>query len=257
MINKKKYRNRPLYKKFRGLKKNIQNRRKLLKFKKQKWNLLLKQIRLTKKLAKLRLRSKKLTTFRKRNCFYKFFDQNIYQIPKFANFYSKSFKQTLETNKSFKLFYGKIRQKSLQGLARNSRTLSNKFNNKINSTVFFRDKLETRLDVNLVRAHLVLSIMNARQLISHGHVFVNARKITKSSFIVKKGDVITFSKKSHKLIEYYIANSEFWPLPPYYLQISYKIFQIIVVEDIKLSNDSLIFTSPMKWQDVLKSHCRY
>lgn len=257
MINKKKYRNRPLYKKFGGLKKNIQNRQKLLKFKRQKWNFLLKQIRLTKKLAKLRLRSNKLTTFRKRNCFYKFFDQNTYQIPKFANFYSKGFKQTLETNRSFKLFYGSIRQKSLRNLAKDSKAIANKFNNTINSAVFFRNALETRLDVNLVRSHFVLSIMNARQLISHGHIFVNSKKVTKSSFILKKGDVITFSKKSHKLIEYYIANSEFWPLSPYYLQISYKIFQIIVVEDIKLSNDSLIFTSPMKWQNVLKSHCRY
>ncbi len=260
MINKKKYRNRPLYKKFRGLKKNIQNRQKLLKFKRQKWNFLLKQIRLTKKLAELRLdpeKSYNLKTFRKRNCFYKFFDQNTYQIPKFVNFYSKSFKQTLETNKSFKLFYGKINQKFLRNLAKSSKALSNQFNNKINSTVFFRNTLENRLDVNLVRSHFVLSIMNARQLISHGHVFVNSKKVTKASLVLNKGDVITFSKKSHKLIEYYITKSKFWPLPPYYLQVSYKIFQIVIVEDVRLSNDSLIFSSPMKWQNVLKSHYRY
>ena len=52
MINKKKYRNKPLYKKFNRFKKNIQNRQKLLKFKKQKWNSLLKQIRLTNKFSK-------------------------------------------------------------------------------------------------------------------------------------------------------------------------------------------------------------
>ena len=228
-----------------------------MKFKKQKWNFLLKQIRLTKKLAKLRLRNNKLTTFRKKNCFYKFFDQNLYQTPKFANFYSKSFKQTLEINKSFKLFYGKLNKSYLKTLSKRSKVLSNQCNNKISSPVFFNHKLESRLDVSLLRSHFVLSIMNARQLISHGHVFVNSKKITKASFTLKQGDVITFSKKSHKLVEYYIANSQMWPIPPYYFQISYKIFQIIVIEDIKLSNINMSFEIPMKWQNVLMSHSKH
>lgn len=257
MINKKKFQKRSLYKKFGRLKKNIQNRQKLLKFKKQKWNFLLKQIRLTNKLAKSRLRSNKLLIFRKRNCFYKFFDQNLYQIPRFANFYSRSFKQTLNINKSFKLFYGKIGKDYLKALAKKSTNLSEQCNNKINSSVFFNYKLESRLDVILLRSHFVLSIMNARQLISHGHVFVNSKKITKASFNLRKRDVITFSKKSHKLIEYYLANSNVWPLPPYYLQISYKIFQVIVIEDIKLSNTSTNFYMPMKWQNVLMSHYKH
>lgn len=255
MINKKKYRNKPLYKKFNSLRINIQNRQKLLKFKKKKWNFLLKRIRLTDKLAKLRLRSnKRLANFRKQNCFYKFFDQGAYRIPRFANFFSKTFKQSVETNKSFKLFYGSMGKKYLKSLSKKSKNLSNRYNNKINSTIFFTNILESRLDVSLLRSHFVLSIMNARQLITHGHVFVNSKKITKASFHLRKGDLVTFSTKSHKLIEYYIANSKAWPLPPYYFQVSYKIFQILVIEDIKLLNMSMNFDTPLNLQNVLKSY---
>lgn len=255
MINKKKYRNKPLYKKFNGLRVNIQNRQKLLKFKKKKWNFLLKRIRLTDKLAKMRLRSnKQLTTFRKQNCFYKFFDQSTYQIPRFANFFSKTFKQNVETNKSFKLFYGNVSKKYLKSLSKKSENLSNQYNNKINSTVFFTNILESRLDVILLRSHFVLSVMNARQLITHGHVFVNSEKVTKASFRLQKGDIITFSTKSHRLIEYYIANSKVWPLPPYYLQVSYKVFQILVIEDIRLLNMSMNFGTPLNFQSVSELH---
>ena len=45
--------------------------------------------------------------------------------------------------------------------------------------------------------------------------------------VVKKGDVITFSPKSHKLIKYFVLKSPFWPLPPKNYQISYKTFQIM------------------------------
>lgn len=132
------------------------------------------------------------------------------------------------------------------------------------SLIFFNEALESRLDVSLLRSQLVLSMMNARQLISHGHVFVNCEKVTKQSFLLKKGDIITFSKKSHKLIDYYINTVKIWRskrkdlpillIPPYYFQISYKIFQIIVVEDIKFANSSINFNAPMKWQNVLRSH---
>ena len=51
MINKKKYRNKPNYKKFCSLKLNVQNKQKLLKFKNAKWQLFLSKIRMSKKVS--------------------------------------------------------------------------------------------------------------------------------------------------------------------------------------------------------------
>ena len=46
MIFIKKRRHKPLYKKFLNLRKNVQNRRKLLKFKKRKWQKLVNYLKL-------------------------------------------------------------------------------------------------------------------------------------------------------------------------------------------------------------------
>jgi len=45
-----------------------------------------------------------------------------------------------------------------------------------------------------------------------------------------------------------------WPLPPYYLQISYKIFQIILTDNVKLANTASIFSKPLNLDSVLKAY---
>jgi ribosomal protein S4 len=96
--------------------------------------------------------------------------------------------------------------------------------------------------------------MNARQLIAHGHVYVNNSCTTNGSMQLKKGDIITFSQKSKKLLNYYLLNSELWPLPPQYLQISYKVFQILLVDDVKLFNGSDTFPMWLNFNDVMESY---
>ena len=221
MIATKKYRYRPVYKKFINLKNNVQNRQKLLKFKKKKWkNLLFKLTRSSK--------------FRKRNCYYKFFDQNSYNVSKYNNFFSNNYKQKVLVKKTFNLFYSNLGEKYLKTLYKTSKKKSNQIKNKINLKKIFTSLLERRLDVILVRSHFVLSIRNARQLISHKHVSVNGLVTSDNSFLLNKGDLLTFSKKSHKIIRYFIIISDMWPLPPTYLQIDYKLFQIQVVDHVIL-----------------------
>ncbi len=60
--------------------------------------------------------------------------------------------------------------------------------------------LERRLDNLVRRAGFVRTIWAARQLVVHGHVLVNGRKLDRPSFPISPGDVITFKEKSHKLI---------------------------------------------------------
>ncbi len=55
--------------------------------------------------------------------------------------------------------------------------------------------LETRLDNVIYRLGFAKSRAMARQFVSHGHVFVNAKKVNVPSYQVKINDIISLSKK--------------------------------------------------------------
>jgi small subunit ribosomal protein S4 len=59
--------------------------------------------------------------------------------------------------------------------------------------------LERRLDTVVYRAKFVPTVFTARQFISHGHVMVNGRRVTVSSFRVKVGDLVEVKEKSRQL----------------------------------------------------------
>ncbi len=56
--------------------------------------------------------------------------------------------------------------------------------------------LERRLDAVVYRAKFVPTPFAARQLVSHGHVKVNGRRVTVASYLVKDGDAIELSGKA-------------------------------------------------------------
>ena len=55
--------------------------------------------------------------------------------------------------------------------------------------------LETRLDNVVYRLGMAQSRFMSRQLVSHGHVRVNGKKINIPSYSVKEGDIISLSEK--------------------------------------------------------------
>ena len=59
-------------------------------------------------------------------------------------------------------------------------------------------KLENRLDNVVFRLGWVKSRIAARQLVNHGHILVNKRKVDIPSYQVKKGDQIGIKDKSKK-----------------------------------------------------------
>ena len=59
--------------------------------------------------------------------------------------------------------------------------------------------LERRLDNAVYRAGFSTSRRQARQLVNHGHIQVNDRKVDIPSFQVKPGDVISVKEKSRQL----------------------------------------------------------
>ena len=56
--------------------------------------------------------------------------------------------------------------------------------------------LESRLDNILFRAGLGITRKQTRQIVNHGHVLVNDKKVDIPSYLVKAGDVITIKSKS-------------------------------------------------------------
>ena len=59
--------------------------------------------------------------------------------------------------------------------------------------------LESRLDTIVYRAKLAPTVFSARQLINHGHIKVNKKKVNISSYVVRESDVIEVNEKSKKL----------------------------------------------------------
>ncbi|HHW58211.1 MAG TPA: 30S ribosomal protein S4 [Clostridia bacterium] len=59
--------------------------------------------------------------------------------------------------------------------------------------------LERRLDNVVYRLGFASSRPQARQLVSHGHIEVNGKKVDIPSFLVKPGDVIAIREKSRSL----------------------------------------------------------
>lgn len=57
--------------------------------------------------------------------------------------------------------------------------------------------LETRLDNMVYRLGFAKSRFHSRQLVSHGHVLVNDKKLNIPSYQVKEGDIISVNPKLH------------------------------------------------------------
>ncbi len=60
--------------------------------------------------------------------------------------------------------------------------------------------LELRLDNVVRRAGFTRTIWASRQMVVHGHVLVNGKKVDRPSYAVKPGDTITLRQGIHKLV---------------------------------------------------------
>lgn len=197
---------KPVYKKLVNLKENVENRSKLLKFKKKKW----KQL--------INIYKKKLNLYRK----VKPKDQTLYLVTKYPNvnfIYKKIYKNTMNDIRKFKLINGGLINKSITNI------LFTKFN-KLMSRLSFLKFFECRLDITLFRCKFAANIRFIRQLILHGRIFVNNKKTTIKSFILKPGDIIKIKLKCYKSLKNNVLKA-IWPIYPKHLVVNYKIMQIV------------------------------
>ena len=107
--------------------------------------------------------------------------------------------------------------------------------------------LETRLDNVIYRLGFANSRSAARQMVSHGHVQVNGRKVDVSSFNVKAGDAIVVKDKpqSRRLAAKNIELTQITPVPDWLVvdkdQFSGKVSRIPSRDEIApIVNEQLI-----------------
>lgn len=106
-------------------------------------------------------------------------------------------KQHLEKQKA-RFMYG-VSEKQFSGYV--FEALEKAMKHKSTPALYVFQKLETRLDNTVYRMGLAKSRRMSRQLVSHGHVNVNGRKLTVPSYIVRQDDIIEIREgsKSSKL----------------------------------------------------------
>ena len=217
MKYKKRY--KPFYKQFLRLRQNVQNRAKLFRFKKQKWQ-------------RFQNYSKNQLGFYKR---FKIKDQFQLSASRFAsrgNSFQRKFKNNLYQRQLFGLFYGGLKKKYLK------KSILQAINTKTHITpslVDFRYNVlkffESRLDTVIYRTSFSLSIKEASQLILHGHVLVNNNPVKSKSYILKTNDLVEIAHnyKSRALVKKSLDKSNFWPIPPKHLIVNYQTLQILFV----------------------------
>ena len=89
-------------------------------------------------------------------------------------------------------------------------------------------KLECRLDNMVYRMNFGSSIRQARQMVTHGHIEVNGKKVDIPSFVVSAGDVISLRQKSRKN-GVYKDNFEKTSNALPYIEIHKEIFSAVLV----------------------------
>jgi len=168
----------------------------------------------------------------------------IYYKPKFGFNFRNNFKFYLLTKQKLKLFYGNLADKKLNIFYKKAfkEFKNQKYEYFVNKNFYFLKNLESRLDSIIYRTQFVQSFRTAQQLISHGKILLNGKKIKIHSYLVKKGDLIEIDTSLHTLLKKKIKLSEVQYNIPKYLEINYKTFQCIIISDIKYNK--ILYTFP-------------
>ena len=96
----------------------------------------------------------------------------------------------LQAKQKLKFYYGNMNERQFRNVYRKA------IKKKGNTTENLIGFLERRLDMVIYRAKFATTVFSARQLINHGHIKVNSKKVNISSYLVKENDVIEVRDKS-------------------------------------------------------------
>ena len=99
----------------------------------------------------------------------------------------------LEAKQKMKFYYGNMNERQFRNTYR--KAIQKKGNTSENLVGF----LERRLDTVIYRAKFATTVFSSRQLINHGHIKVNGKKVNIPSYLVKADDSIEVKSKSKDL----------------------------------------------------------
>jgi len=99
----------------------------------------------------------------------------------------------LNAKQKLKFYYGNINERQFRNIYRKAIT------KKGDTTENLIGLLESRLDTVIYRGKFTPTVFAARQLINHGHIRVNKKKVNIGSYLVKETDVIEVREKSKTL----------------------------------------------------------
>jgi small subunit ribosomal protein S4 len=99
----------------------------------------------------------------------------------------------LQAKQKLKAYYGNINERQFRNIYR--KALAKRGDTTENLIAL----LESRLDTVIYRAKFAITVFSARQMINHGHIKVNEKRVNISSYLVKDTDLIEIREKSKKL----------------------------------------------------------
>ena len=110
----------------------------------------------------------------------------------------------LQAKQKLKSYYGNINERQFRNIYR--KAISKRGDTTENLIAI----LERRLDTVIYRGKFAPTVFAARQLINHGHIKVNKKRVNVSSYLVNESDIIEIQDKSKKLnvIEGSISSKE-------------------------------------------------
>jgi len=99
----------------------------------------------------------------------------------------------LEAKQKLKFYYGNMNERQFRNVFRKA------LKKRGNTTENFVGLLERRLDTVIYRAKFAMTVFSARQIINHGHIKVNGKKVNIPSYLVSDKDSIELKDKSKEL----------------------------------------------------------
>ena len=100
----------------------------------------------------------------------------------------------LQAKQKMKFYYGNMNERQFRNVYRKA------IQKKGNTTENLVGYLERRLDTVIYRAKFATTVFSARQLINHGHIKVNDKKVNIPSYLVKADDIVEVKSKSKEMI---------------------------------------------------------
>jgi small subunit ribosomal protein S4 len=135
----------------------------------------------------------------------------------------------LRAKQKLKSYYGNINERQFRNIYRKA---VQKKGDTIENLIGL---LERRLDCVIYRAKFAITVFGARQLINHGHIRVNGKKVNIPSYQLKEEDIIEIKEKSKQLLNLDIALASKEREFPEYLQIDEKQKKITFVRTPKFA----------------------